>query len=163
VVGRLFGGVGWSLLLGFLAGVCTYVVAALVNLLFGPVHYTNVGLVAHAGMALIYGIGGAIIIGAALFISYLVFFRGRVSGRSLWPFALVAFVAQCLEIGIVEAFAIRESSALAWPIAYQLMPWNIGIFAPVGNWEGRPDAAFFWFSGAIAAFASAAWMTRGES
>lgn len=160
---RLLGAIGWSALWGFSAGVSTYIVAALVNLLFGPVYHTNVGLVGHAGMALIYGIGGAIIIGGGLFIAYLAFFRGRISGRSMWLFALVAFAAQCLEIGIVEAFAIRENGALTWPIAYQLMPWNIGLFAPVGNWEGRADAAFFWFSAAGAAFAFAAWSTREQS
>ncbi|MBV8223407.1 MAG: hypothetical protein JO293_08615, partial [Candidatus Eremiobacteraeota bacterium] len=75
--------------------------------------------------------------------------------QTLFLLAVFAFAVQCLELGIVEAFAIREPNSLSWPIAEQLMPFNIGLFEPVGIWQGRPDAAFFWFSPAVAVFVSA--------
>ncbi|MBV8172186.1 MAG: hypothetical protein JO219_09695 [Candidatus Eremiobacteraeota bacterium] len=160
MIGRLLRAFGSSLALGFASGVCIYAVATIVNRLWGPVFYTDVTLENHAGQALIYGIGSAAIIGAALFVSSLLFVRDRVPARTLAALAAIACAVQGLELGAIEAIAIRESNTLSWPIAEQLMPFNFGIFAPVGIWEGRPDAAFFWFSAAAAVLACAVIRTQ---
>lgn len=144
--------IAWSALFGLGTGAATYVVAAVLNTLYGPVFYTTRGFTEHLGFALIYGIGGLIILGAAFAISYAMWLRDRPARFAIARLAGVAFAAQCLQLGIVESLALRETNALSWPIADQLMPFNIGLFEPVGIWEGRPDAAFFWFSAAIAAF-----------
>jgi hypothetical protein len=157
VIVRLLKAIGWSALFGFVTGAATYIVAALVYQGFGPVPYTIVGFSEHVNGVLIYAIGGLVIFGAAFVISYVVWLRGRPVRGAIARLAGVAFAAQVLQVGIVDTLAIRESRALSQPIADQLMPFNIGTFAPVGIWEGRPDAFFFWFSAAITAFI-AAWL-----
>ena len=152
MLARILQALGWSVLFGFAAGACTSVVATIAGALWGPVFYTDFGAVQYLGFALLYGIGGAVIIGAALFVSYLALLRDQPARQTLFLLAVFAFAVQCLELGIVEAFAIREPNSLSWPIAEQLMPFNIGLFEPVGIWQGRPDAAFFWFSTALAVF-----------
>jgi hypothetical protein len=160
VIVRALKAIAWSALFGFVTGAATYVVAAVLNTLYGPVFYTTRGFTEHVGFALMYGIGGLIILGAAFAISYALWLRGRPARGAIVRLAGVAFAAHCLELGIVEALAIREHNALSWPIADQLMPFNLGLFAPVGIWEGRPDAAFFWFSAALAAFVFAVVWSR---
>lgn len=155
MIARAFSAIAWSALFGFVAGAASYVVAAVLNTLYGPVFYTTRGFTEHLGFALLYGIGGLIILGAAFVVSYAVWLRGRPARSAIARLAAVALAAQCLELGIVESLAIRQPNALSWPIADQLMPFNLGLFAPVGIWEGRPDAAFFWFSAALVAFAFA--------
>jgi hypothetical protein len=160
VIVRALKAIAWSGLFGFVTGAATYVVAAVLNTLYGPVFYTTRGFTEHVGFALMYGIGGLIILGAAFAISYALWLRGRPARGAIAGLASVAFAAQCLELGIVESLAIREHNALSWPIADQLMPFNLGLFAPVGIWEGRPDAAFFWFSAALVAFVFAGIWSR---
>ncbi len=154
---RLLKAIGWSALFGFLTGAATYVVAAIVNQVYGPVFYITRGFSEHVGFTLMYAIGGLIIFGAAFSISYLVWLRAWPARGAIARLAGIALAVQCLELGIVETLAVREHNALSWPVADQLMPFNFGLFAPVGIWEGRPDAFFFWFSAAFAAFV-AAWL-----
>ena len=146
---RVARAIGWSLLFGFAAGAASYIAMALITAWLGPVFY-NFGFVEHAGRVLLFGIGGLVIIGGALFVSYLALLHSRPARQTIWMLALVAFAVQLVEIGAIETFAIREPNSLVWPLSEQLMPFNIGLFAPVGIWEGRPDAAFFWFSAAVA-------------
>jgi hypothetical protein len=146
---RIARAIGWSLLFGFATGAASYVAMALLTAWLGPVFY-NFGFVEHAGRVLLFGIGGLVIIGSALLVSYLAFLRSRPARQSIATLALVAFAVQFVELGAIEMFAIREPNSLVWPISEQLMPFNIGLFAPVGIWEGRPDAAFLWFSAAAA-------------
>lgn len=159
MIARFFKAIGWSALIGFATGVCTYLLSALITAGFGPIFY-NLSLTDHVGRALIFGIGGLVILGAAFLISYLVWLRARPPAAAIFTLAVVAFVVQSIELGAMEALAIRSAHALSWPIADQLVPLNISIFASVGNWEGRPDAAFFWFSTALIVFVFAAWFRR---
>jgi hypothetical protein len=160
MIARVFKAIAWSALAGFAVGACTYAVAALLNLLYGPVFYTTRGPAEHLGGAIIYGLGGLVILGTAFAISYAIWLRGRPIRQSILQLAAVAFIVQSLEFGAIEFLAIREANALSWPISDQLMPFNLGLFRPVGIWEGRPDAAFVWFSAAAVAFAFAAWWSR---
>ena len=159
MLGRAFGAVGWSLLFGFLGGCAAYAVASFLTARFGPVFYSYT-LINHIGMGLIYGIAGAIVLGGAFLASYVLWLRSKPARAAIARLAVVAFVVQCCELGIVEALGIRNSNALGQPITDQLMPFNFGLFAPVGIWEGRPDAAFFWFSAAVVAFVYAAIASR---
>jgi hypothetical protein len=161
LIARVFAALGWSAIYGFAVGAFTYVAAALINVLYGPVFY-SLSLTDHLGRALIYGIGGAVFLGPALVLAYALWLRKRPARSALFPVAAIAFFVQFLELGAVETLAIREAHALSWPIAEQLTPWNIGLFRTVGNWEGRPDAAFFWFSASIVAFVFAWWLGRGR-
>jgi hypothetical protein len=160
MIARVFKAIAWSALFGFVVGACTYVFATLLNALYGPVFYTTRGLTEHVGGAIIYGLGGLVILGTALAISYAIWLRGRPIRQSILQLGVVAFIVQCLEFGAIEFLAIRDANALSWPISDQLMPFNLGLFRPVGIWEGRPDAAFVWFSAAVVAFAFAAWWSR---
>jgi hypothetical protein len=160
MIARVFKAIAWSALAGFAVGACTYAFATLLNLMWGPVFYTTRDPVEHLGGAIIYGLGGLVILGTAFLLSYAVWLRGRPAFPSVLGLAIVAFIVQCLEFGAIELLAIREANALSWPISDQLMPFNIGLFMPVGIWEGRPDAAFVWFSAAVVAFAFAAWWSR---
>jgi hypothetical protein len=160
MIARIFKAIAWSALFGFVVGACTYGFAALINLMYGPVFYTTRGPIEHLGYALIYGLGGLVILGAAFLVSYAVWLRDRPAVAAILPLAVVAFVVQCLEFAAIEFLAIREANALSWPISDQLIPLNISIFSARGNWEGRPDAAFVWFSAAVVAFAFAAWWSR---
>jgi hypothetical protein len=160
MIARVLKAIAWSALFGFVVGACTYAFATLINLMYGPVFYTTRGPVEHLGGALIYGLGGLAILGAAFALSYLVWLRDRPALAAVLPLAVVAFIVQCLELGAIESLAIRESNALSWPISDQLIPLNVAIFRQVGNWEGRPDAAFVWFSAGVVAFAFAAWRSR---
>jgi hypothetical protein len=156
LIARVLRAIGWAALFCFAAGAGTYVVAALLTQLYGPVFYAMT-LTSHLGFTILYGLGGLVILGAALLIGYAIFLHGRPVLQSMAALAAVAFAAQVLELCAIEAFAIREPQSLTWPIAEQLMPFNIGLFRPVGIWEGRPDAAFFWFSAALVALVCAWW------
>lgn len=160
MIARVFKTIAWSALAGFAVGACTYALAAVLNQLYGPVFYTTRGPVEHLGYAIIYGLGGLVILGTAFALSYFVWLRGRPIRQSVLQLAVVAFIVQCLEFGAIEFLAIREANALSWPIGDQLIPLDISIIRQVGNWEGRPDAAFVWFSAAAIAFAFAAWWSR---
>ncbi len=160
MIARVLVAVGWAALLGFAAGAGTYVIAALLTQLLGPVFYAMT-LTSHLGFVILYGLGGLVIFGGAFLIGYAIFLHGRPVAASMARLAVVAFATQLLELGAIEAFAIREPQSLTWPIAEQLMPFNIGLFRPVGIWEGRPDAAFFWFSAALIALV-VAWRGRAR-
>ena len=151
--------IAWSALLGFATGICTYAVATLLTATYGPVFYA-LDFVEHLGRTLIYGIGGLVILGAAFALSAVMVPANRPVAPAIARLAVVAFAAQLLQLGIVEALAIRSANALSQPIADQLMPFNIGLFAPVGIWQGRPDAAFFWFSAALVALGFAVVSSR---
>jgi len=158
VVARVLKAIGWAALLGFTVGAGIYIIAALLAQLYGPVFYAMT-FANHVGFLILYGLGGAVIVGGALLVGYAIFLHGLPVSASMARLAAVAFAGQLLELGALEAFAIREPQSLTWPIAEQLMPFNIGLFRPVGIWEGRPDAAFFWFSAALVAV-SYAWWSR---